>query len=151
MEIRIREREPRDRPGWIQLRAELWRDLSVDQHVEEVRRLEEQGALSAVWVAESDEGALVGFLELGLRSIAAGCVTSPVPYIEGWYVRDYLRGQGVGRSMMELAEHWSRKNGFRELASDSGLDNDLARTAHSDAGFTEVDRVICWRKTLGDQ
>ncbi len=150
MEIRIREREPRDRPGWIRLRAELWPDLSLEGHVEEVRRLEEQGGLSAVWVAESDDNELVGFLELGLRSTAAGCLSSPVPYVEGWYVRDFLRGQGVGRSLMELAELWARKHHYPEIASDSAWDNDLAETAHSDAGFIPVERVICWRKVLGD-
>jgi aminoglycoside 6'-N-acetyltransferase I len=38
-----------------------------------------------VFVAEKNS-TLVGFLELGLRSVAEGCSSSPVPYVEGRYM-----------------------------------------------------------------
>jgi hypothetical protein len=38
----------------------------------------------AVFVADRGNGGLGGFLELGQRSLADGCDSSPVAYVEGW-------------------------------------------------------------------
>ena len=79
-----------DIPRWIELRAKLW------PH-EDPAGLDAQGraalAASPPWrvlVAE-DDGRLVGLLDLALRPYADGCDSSPVPYVEGWYVEDSYR------------------------------------------------------------
>jgi len=42
--------------------------------------------IPAVFVAEFAQGHLGGFLECGPGGFTEGCCTSPVGYIEGWWV-----------------------------------------------------------------
>ena len=143
----IRPLEETDIPRWIALRAELWPHESPAE-------LDRQGraALVAepplvVFVAE-ENGRLVGFLELGLRSVAEGCTGSPVPYVEGWYVAADERRRGVGGTLMQAAEEWSRAHGYRELGSDTEAVNRLSRAAHAALGFEEVETLVVFRKPL---
>jgi aminoglycoside 6'-N-acetyltransferase I len=148
MEIRIREVESSDRRAWCRLRAMLWPDQTPEQHAIELNDWEKDGQLPITFVAEEAGGELVGFLEVALRNFAPGCESSPVPFIEGWFVQDAHRGQGIGALLLEMAERWAVANGYRELASDSLIENALSETAHLAAGFAEVERLICWRKDL---
>lgn len=53
----------------------------------------------AVLVATEDGDpaqGLVGLAELSRRAYAEGCETSPVGFLEGWYVVPERRRQGVG-------------------------------------------------------
>ncbi len=100
-----------------------------------------------VFVAE-ENGTLVGFLELGLRSVAEGCTSSPVPYVEGWYVAADWRRRGVGGALMQAAEEWSRARGYTELGSDTEEANRLSRAAHAALGFEEVETLVVLRKPL---
>jgi len=50
-----------------------------------------------VYLAERSDGGLCGFLEASFRSRADGCESTPVGYIEGWYVDWDMRRQSVGR------------------------------------------------------
>jgi aminoglycoside 6'-N-acetyltransferase I len=100
-----------------------------------------------VFVAQRN-GELVGMIELSLRSIADGCVSSPVPYIEGWFVMLEARRQGVGGALVAAAEEWARAQGFNEIASDVQLENRVSEAAHKSLGFEEVERAILFRKSL---
>lgn len=151
MEIRIREVEPADRQGWCRLRALLWPDQSPQEHAAELADWEQEGVLPVTFVAEETGGEVVGFLEMALRNHAPGCQSSPVPFLEGWFVLESHRGQGIGALLLEMAERWAVANGYHELASDSLIDNALSEAAHLAAGFTEVERLICWRKSLRDR
>lgn len=90
----------------------------------------------------------VGFLELGLRNYAEGCITSPVAYVEGLYVEKDYRRRRIGAALIEAAEDWAKLQGHEELASDTQLGNDASLTAHQAYGFREVERIICLRKEL---
>jgi GNAT superfamily N-acetyltransferase len=94
-------------------------------------------------------GCALGFVELSLRNYAEGCSTSPVPYVEGLYVAAGARRRNIGRLLMTAAEDWARANGFTEIASDTQIENEASLGAHQAYGFTEVERIICLRKTLG--
>lgn len=101
-----------------------------------------------VLVAETDEGEVVGFAELSTRPYAEGCVTSPVGFLEGWYVEPDHRGSGVGRMLVEAGEEWARRLGLTELASDTDLENEAGAAIHAAVGFEEVGRIRCFRKEL---
>src|ERR1700682_4233090 len=81
-----------------------------------------------VFVAQRG-GELIGMIELSLRSIADGCASSPVPYIEGWFVELHSRRQGVGGALVAAAEKWARAQGFSEIASDVQLENRVSEAA----------------------
>ena len=109
-----------------------------------------QPGFPVAWlVAEDASGAMIAFLEVGLRSHADGCDTRrAVGYVEGWFVREEHRRKGIGAALMRAAEDWARAHGCREMASDALIDNATSQTAHTALGFDVVDRCIRFRKTL---
>jgi aminoglycoside 6'-N-acetyltransferase I len=142
----VRRAGAEDIPALARLRATLWPEGSMEEHAVELGpQLESASDLTLV--AEM-ERALIGFLEGRLRSHADGCETSPVGYLEGWFVTEEWRGRGVGRALVEAFEVWARERGCRELASDTWLHNTGSQRAHERLGFSEVDRVVTYRKPL---
>ena len=99
-------------------------------------------------VAVAGSGQVVGFAEVALRSVADGCETHPVGYLEGWFVARTLRRSGVGRLLVEAAEDWARSRGCAEFASDVETDNPGSFKAHLRLGFEQVSRVVTFRKSL---
>jgi len=103
-----------------------------------------------VFVAEATDKSLLGFIEVGQRSHADSCDPAlPVGYVEGWYVAEGNRHQGIGKQLMAAAEEWARQQGCVEMASDADIDNALSEQAHTSLGFSVVQRVILFRKALG--
>ena len=101
-----------------------------------------------VFVVDRGDGSLAGFVEAGSRPYAEGCDTSPVGYVEAWYVDDDLRRQGYGRALLQAAEDWARTQGYHEMASDALLDNETSHRAHRASGYAEVERIVTFRKGL---
>jgi aminoglycoside 6'-N-acetyltransferase I len=91
---------------------------------------------------------LLGFAEVSRRPYAEGCETSPVGFLEGWYVVPECRRQGIGRALVAAAEAWARALGCREFASDALVENTLSAAAHRALGFEEVVVIRCFRKGL---
>src|SRR6185503_10272678 len=116
----IREIRETDRADWVRLRDALWPG-SLSDHDAETKKYFEQPHSAVIFVAESD--GLIGFLELEYRPYAPGCRSSPVPFIEGWYVEPDRQGQGIGRALVEAAEAYARAAGHSEIASDTELEN----------------------------
>ena len=145
--MRVRRLDSADIPRWIELRAELWPDQSRDELDAEGRVALAADPPLIVFVAEVDD-ALAGFIELSLRSVAEGCASSPVPYVEGWYVEAASRRRGIGGALMHAAESWCRELGYREFGSDALADNHLSRAAHAALGFEEVETLVVFRKAL---
>jgi aminoglycoside 6'-N-acetyltransferase I len=106
---------------------------------------------AAVIVAErrpANSGRLCGFAEVGERACADGCDTSPVAYLEGWYVDADRRRLSVGAQLIRAVEDWARSRGYRELASDTQLHNVVSQQAHERLGFSETERLVLYRKVL---
>jgi aminoglycoside 6'-N-acetyltransferase I len=101
-----------------------------------------------VFVWERPSGGLGGFVSLSLRPWAEGCESTPVPYVEGWWVAPDLRGNGVGRALMDAVEDWCRANSFSELGSDVETGNSVSLDAHAALGFEETIRLQFFRKIL---
>lgn len=143
----IRLVEERDTEEWLRLRLTLWSNHTVDEMRAEMAELRADES-TPVFVAERGDGTLGGFVEAGLRKYADGCDTSPVGYIEGWYVHADLRGQGIGRALVQAAEDWALKQGCVEMGSDTWLDNEVSYRAHLAIGYEEAERLIHFRKRL---
>ena len=91
---------------------------------------------------------LVGFAELSLRPYAEDCRTSPVAFLEGWYVAPSMRRRGVGRALVRAAEEWGRAQGCREFGSDTQFDNSASIAAHLALGFDDAGALRSFRKDL---
>jgi len=134
-------------PQWKRLRNSLYTGLDDTEHEREMAAIL-SAPDQACLVAMSGDGKLAGFVEVSQRNIVDGCDGSPVGYIEGLYVRSELRGQGVGRALVERAIEWFRQAGCREVASDAELDDTDAQAYWQRLGFEEVWRIVQYRKVL---
>jgi len=140
---KIREYRPDDRRSYQQLREKLWPDCSDTDNDSWFARDD-----ARTFLAERDDGSLCGFVEVGSRPYAEGCESSPVGYIEGWWVDADMRRRGVGRALIEAAERWARERGYREMGSDALLENDVSHASHRALGYEEVERLVMFRKSL---
>jgi len=104
--------------------------------------------LDEVYVCEAADTSAVGFIELRIRNYAEGSEQDAVPFVEGWYVRPALRGQGFGKALIVRAEQWARDLGYFELGSDTEIENHASYSAHRALGFQETERLICFLKKL---
>lgn len=152
MDLRIRPARARDEAAVAALRAALWPEGTREEHEAETRAILSGAPVSTMplvlFVAELDR-AIVGFVEVGLRSHADGCDPArPVGFVEGWYVTDAQRRRGVGRALLQAAEVWAREQGCRELASDTWIDAEGSQRAHVALGFEVVDRCVHFKKRL---
>lgn len=153
--MRVRRVQSEDEPEWLRMRVALWPKHSPAELSGEMKRVLANPQREAVFVAERLGGGLCGFAEVALRESAPGCTTSPVGYLEAWYVHPDHRRQGVGRKLVQAVENWAREQGCREMASDAVSENTLSRSAHVGLGFEEVEVLAHFRKQLaarqGDQ
>lgn len=143
----VRLLRPGDDDEWLRLRLALWSDHTLQglrSEMDEIKVDERQ----VVFVVQRGNGELGGFLEASLRQMADGCDTSPVGYIEGWYVDPDLRREGYGQRLVQAAETWARDHGCQEVASDCLVDNVISLQAHTALGYEEVERLIHFRKDL---
>src|SRR3990172_7952362 len=143
----IRRATYEDKPDWLRMRQGLWLDAPIEYlDFDMDDRLADPDY--AVFVASGADGKLVAFIEAGLRDYGEGCETSPVGYIEAWYVDEHFRGQKLGRELVQVAEQWSREKGCTEMASDTWLENETSIAAHLKLGYEEAERLVHFVKRL---
>ena len=103
---------------------------------------------SAVFACR-ENGRFVGVALCCLRhDYVEGCETSPVGYLEGIYVEESCRKTGLARTLLGQCEQWAKDMGCREFASDCELTNETSLAFHLNLGFTEENRIICFKKNL---
>lgn len=96
-----------------------------------------------------DGQTVTGFAEASLRhDYVNGCETSPVAFLEGIYVAPEYRRRGIARALCDAVEEWALGHGCTEFASDAPIDNEESHQMHAALGFEEMERVVCFRKTL---
>ncbi len=130
------------------MRSALWPDIEAQDAEVDARAWLQRGDAGVLVAERLNESRLGGFVEVGARAYADGCDTSPVAFLEGWYVDPDLRGCGVGRALVDGAIAWAREQGYAEMASDSLLEEVGAQRAHEAVGFVEVERAVRYRRVL---
>jgi len=100
VDLIIRRATLEDKAEWFCMRRGLWPDAPdeyLDFDMDDILSSERDAVLMAF-----RDGQAVGMIEARLREYGEGCETSPVGYIEGWYVNDALREQGIGARRRRL-------------------------------------------------
>lgn len=149
MIVKVRHASQKDAKELLQMMCALWplanpNELRMENH-EHLRHPTNHG----FFVAENQEdGALLGFVEAALRSTAEGCDSSPVGYVEAWYVKPEVRRKGIGELLIASAEEWSRLQGCSEIASDAEIENHLSIDVQKKLGFEETARIVTFRRSL---
>ena len=146
MDITIRRVTQEDKAEWLRMRKGIWPEwadeyLGVD--------------LDHILASDNDvvffacvDGKPIGLTEARIREYGEGCSTSPVGYLEGWFVQEEYRGKGVVGIMTQAAEDWIREKGCTEVASDTWLENEPSIRAHVKMGYVEVERLVHYVKRL---
>ena len=117
---RVRPVTPHDAAVWADLRFSLWPESSIEDHAAEIEqyfagKLDEP---QTVFFAETDNGGVVGLVELSIRALVPKCVSSRVGFIEGMYVVPAARNLGVARLLVRASRAWARSLGCEEFSSD---------------------------------
>lgn len=142
---------PTHRAAWTRMRSALFSDENPALIEEEVRQIERDGTLKSqpfVCLLAIENDRPIGFIELTVRSSAEDCMTSPVGYIEAWYVDRDHHGAGVGRTLMEAGFEWARSHGCREVGSDARVENTASARAHEAMGFEDAGVIRCFRRSI---
>lgn len=130
-----------------ELALKLWPEGTIELFIEEMNDLLSDSE-AVVYLKYADEKA-VGFAHCQLRNdYVEGTDSSPVGYLEGIYVSETYRRQGIARELVRACEDFAARNGCTEIASDCEIDNDDSAAMHLKLGFTEAGRIIHFKKTL---
>jgi aminoglycoside 6'-N-acetyltransferase I len=146
----IRAARAGDATAWSGLRLALWPDQDANDLRDGIDEVLADPPRFATFLAFDAAAVAIGFAEASLRhDYVNGTESSPVGFLEGWYVTPASRGQGLGRALVAAVEAWVRGCGCGELASDALLGDTASQAAHAACGFAETDRVVYFRKPMG--
>lgn len=147
MAINFRKAEAQDLPALAELGAQLWQNHTAAELSEEFSEtmLHKDAAFFLAYV----DLIPVGFAQCQLRhDYVEGTGTSPVGYLEGIFVAEQYRKNGIAKALLSACETWAKEQGCREFASDCELGNTRSLRFHLHTGFTEANRIICFVKDL---
>ncbi|MCC7116934.1 MAG: GNAT family N-acetyltransferase [Anaerolineales bacterium] len=148
MNVEIRRVNSQDKEIWLQMRKGIWPDAPDADLSYDMDKLL-ANADGAAFIAFVD-GQPAGMIEASLRKdYVEGCETSPVGYIEAWFVYPNFRGSGVAGVLTSAAENWAREKGCAEMGSDTWLENEASIRAHKKLGYAEIERLVHFVKPLG--
>lgn len=135
-----------DSDQWRILRKALYQDLSEDFNQTEMKNI----LASRNWhcFLIQHEAKNIGLVEVSLRNIVDGCLSSPVPYLEGIYLEPAARDKGLGKIVMEHLMNWCTAKGHSELAADCEIANPAAQRFFQSLGFSETYRTVGFRIDL---
>lgn len=132
----------------IPLLDALWPGQTVSEWEEELHRF--KGDQDATFFVAWDGERAIGFSQVQIRhDYVEGSASSPVGYLEGLYVDESLRNQGVARQLVEAAEQWALLKGCTEFGSDVALHNVASQHMHERLGFREANRTVSYIKSIG--
>lgn len=129
------------------MRQEVYSSLDDKFHEKEMKQI----FVSTDWFCcflMSENNQVLGFTELSSRNIVDGCLSSPVAYLEGLYLKKEYRGKGLGRVAVKIIKHWCKEQGYTELGLDTELDNLKAIKFFKAVGLKETYRIVQFRTKL---
>lgn len=111
------------------------------------RRLDELAAnhVGQVLVAESDEGAVVGWAEASLQR---HLVHDTRAELAGLVVAEGARNRGVGTALLRAVEAWARERGLSELIVRSNVIRERAHRFYLREGYAEKKRQAVFSRRL---
>ena len=143
----IRKAVIKDLSILAELACQLWPDHTVEEM--QIAFAEILAKNEAAYFLAYAEETAIGFAQCQLRhDYVEGTDSSPVGYLEGIYVADGFRKQGVAKELLSACESWVKEKGCTEFASDCELSNVQSLQFHLKVGFEEANRVICFTKKL---
>ena len=158
MDYRIRQFNPDDLPAIKAITVEGFTGVSLDHAVEEklggklaghdwrwrkARHIDDDAAANpgGIFVAEL-EGEVAGYITTVLDRKAG---RGRIPNLA---VSASVRGQGIGRALIERALDYCRAEGMAYAAIETMVSNPIGQTLYPDCGFEEVARQVHYARRL---
>ena len=131
----IRPATADDAPAAIGLMVQLneFAHGQIDAGVEDRFRAMLNLPQYAIFVAEDDQGQIVGLLTASLRWTLWHM--GPCAIIEELVVDEATRGQGAGRALIQAAIEWARAHSCSEVEVSTEMDNTAAQAFYRRLGF----------------
>ncbi len=129
----------------VRLAVQMWNSTTIEElKLDMADYLLDGGAIFLAWKEEA-----VGFAQCGLRhDYVEGTESSPVGYLEGIFVIEKERMQGVAKALLMECQNYVKEQGCTEFASDCELNNETSLQFHLKMRFIEANRIICFTKQL---
>ncbi len=143
----IKKAEIKDSSTLAHMAVMMWQDSSISELEEDFKQIiNNDNAIVFIKFADKKP---IGFAQCQLRfDYIEGTQTSPVGYLEGIFVLEQYRNNGYAKKLLKACEQWAKEKNCSEFASDCELDNYNSYKFHMAAGFTEANRIICFKKGL---
>lgn len=143
----IQKAENKDLLTLTKLACQLWPHYTVEEMEAEMGAILAQP--DAAFFLAFDRETPIGFAQCQLRhDYVEGTDSSPVGYLEGIYVMEIYRHNGIAKQLLHACEAWAKEKGCKEFASDCELDNSQSLQFHLNVGFEEANRIICFTKKI---
>jgi N-acetylglutamate synthase-like GNAT family acetyltransferase len=142
--LTVREAALADAARIADLATQLGYPSSTEQVLVRLRTLPQDGS-HAVYVAQNETDAVVGWLHVfALYPVAHDRVAE----IAGLVVDATCRSSGVGKRLMEAAEHWARGKGLSAVVLRSNVIRESAHKFYEKLGYTRIKTQHAFRKIL---
>ena len=143
----IRKATREDAKTLAALAIQMWDSHELQELAEEFSEMLD-GKIAACFIGY-DGNDPIAFAQCSLRhDYVEGTDSSPVGYLEGIFVTEKYRQQGIARELLSACEAWAGEMNCTEFASDCELTNEESLQFHMAVGFQEANRIICFRKSL---
>jgi GNAT superfamily N-acetyltransferase len=95
---------------------------------------------SEMFILDCAENGRSGILWMGISRDQFTC--EDTGYLLGLFVREELRGRGLGKALIGCAEDWCRENGLMSVTLNVGSRNAAVRSLYGRLGFEERSTVM---------
>lgn len=130
-----------------EMAVQMWENQTAEELAAEFA--ETMKDENSAFFIKSENDTAVGFAQCNLRTdYVEGTESSPVGYLEGIFVKEGYRNKGYARELLTACENWAKDMGCSEFASDCELSNTGSLYFHKAMGFDEVNRIICFKKSI---
>lgn len=131
--IKLRYASEEDVPEIVQLLEELGYESDEDLIHDRLSKIKERNGQVIVALGESQEvlGCVHVFIDLRLAEGETGEIVSLV-------VRNDARGQGIGKKLLDKAQHWIFKKGCYKVRVRANAVRERAHLFYQHQGFQEI-------------
>lgn len=133
--------------SFAELALLLWPHHSLEYHKKSFKEILSSHK-DAAFICSINEMP-IGFAHVSLRyDYVEGTKTSPVGYLEGIFIKSTYSHNGFAKELLHACEIWAKDKNCSEFASDCELDNLDSFKFHLNLGFSEANKIICFRKNI---
>jgi aminoglycoside 6'-N-acetyltransferase I len=136
-----------DFENWLEMGLLLWPRYSKEKLKKVFQDILKSKKETVIICKENSN--YIGFINLSLRfEHVSGAKTRPVAYVEGIFVKDQHRKQGIAKQLLAAGEKWAKSRKCAEIASDVEFKNKISQNFHKKIGFKESNTLVHFIKAV---